>query len=228
MPICCLFFTTWKWVKNDHFFILGWTISLAHNETACKRACESLSLRLIVMWTGTCRIPLRRPTNPPVAQEWCVWCWSMPAQILGGVLVVQSALVSSLYHTCRPHFRAFANAMSNAVNECEYIGNGFVNYTCVCVCVCVCDRWPICIDRTPIKKLQWEGRGLLAGERGEGPEFGPASWLGEVWIGVGSVVLSQQMAGLVLLGSPDGFSTGAHSNTPEYPRTSGLHFRAAS
>ncbi len=137
MPICCLFFTTWKWVKNDHFFILGWTISLAHNETAFKRACESLSLRLIVMWTGTCRIPLRRPTNPPVAQEWCVWCWSVPAQILGGVLVVQSALVSSLYHTCRPHFRAFVNAMSNAVNECEYIGNGFVNYTCVCVWVCV-------------------------------------------------------------------------------------------
>ncbi len=136
MPICCFFifffFTTWRRVKNDSVLILGWTVS-------SKRACGSLSLRLtlmiIVKWTGTCRIPLRRPTNPPVAQEWCVWCWSMPAQILGGLLVVQSALVSSLYHACWPHFRASANAMSNAVNECEYIGNEFVNYTCVCVCV---------------------------------------------------------------------------------------------
>lgn len=100
MPICCFFifffFTTWRRVKNDSVLILGWTVS-------SKRACGSLSLRLtlvtIVKWTGTCRIPLRRPTNPPVAQEWCVWCWSMPAQILGGLLVVQSALVSSLYYS---------------------------------------------------------------------------------------------------------------------------------
>lgn len=65
------------------------------------------------------------------------------------------------------------------------------------------------------------GAGPASRERGEGPEFGLASWLGEVWIGVGSVVLSQQMAGLVLLGSPDGFSTGAHSNTPEHPQFNG-------
>lgn len=31
------------------------------------------------------------------------------------------------------HFEASANAMSNAVNKCEYIGNEFVNYMCVSV-----------------------------------------------------------------------------------------------
>ncbi len=150
-------------------------------------------------------------------RSWVVCWWS---NLHSSVLYITHA-----GHTSEPSQMRWVTQLMN-VNILEM--GLWITRACVCVCVWVCDRWPICIDRTPIKKLQWEGRGLLAGERGEGPEFGPASWLGEVWIGVGSVVLSQQMAGLVLLGSPDGFSTGAHSNTPEYPRTSGLHFRAAS
>ncbi|KAL7885793.1 hypothetical protein AOLI_G00060880 [Acnodon oligacanthus] len=55
--------------------------------------------------------------------------------------------------------------------------------------------WSICIDRTPIKKLLRERWRLLAGERGEGPEFGAVRWHSELeWGVMGNGVVPQQMA----------------------------------
>ncbi len=104
-----------------------------------KRACGSLSLRLtlviIVKWTGIAGFHWEGPQTRLLPRNgvcdagqcqhrsWVVCWWS---NLHSSVLYITHA-----GHTSEPS----ANAMSNAVNECEYIGNEFVNYTCVCVCV---------------------------------------------------------------------------------------------